>query len=72
MEGKIFWVSGPAGSGKSTTCQLMARMKGYIYFEADCLEGLINTFTDINAENASLAAFAAKPLKVLNMILSDA
>ena len=27
--GKIYWLSGVPGAGKSTTCQLMAREKGY-------------------------------------------
>ena len=64
-QGKIYWLSGPPGAGKSTTCQLMAREKGYIYYEADCTPQLINPFTDLNAENPSMASFTSKPLKVI-------
>ena len=30
--GKIYWLSGPPGAGKSTICQLMAREKGFRQF----------------------------------------
>ena len=62
--GKVFWLSGPPGAGKSTTCQLMAREKGYRYFEADCTMNLVNPFTDIHVDNPSMASFQAKSLKV--------
>ena len=62
--GRIFWLSGPPGTGKSTTCQLMARKKGFVYYEADATMGLINPFIDINTENPSLATMRGKPLKV--------
>ena len=42
----------------------MAKEKGYVYYEADCIANLINPFTDINAENPSIAGFKSQPLKV--------
>ena len=45
----------------------MAREKGYIYYEADCTGSLINPFTDIYADNPSMASFSSKPLKVLTV-----
>ena len=63
-QGKIYWLSGPPGAGKSTTCQLMAREKGYIYYEADCMMQMINPFTDVNVENPTMASFKSKALKV--------
>ena len=62
--GKVYWLSGPPGAGKSTTCQLMARKKEYVYFEADATMNLINPFTDINVDNPSMASFKGKSLKV--------
>ena len=56
---------GPPGAGKSTTAQRMARSHGYVYYEADCFFMFVNPFVDINAEEASLAMAAQKPLKVL-------
>ena len=63
-EGKIIWLSGPFGAGKSTTCQLLARKNDFIYYEADCTAHLINPFTDVNVENPTMASFTSKALKV--------
>ena len=63
-QGRIFWLSGPPGTGKSTTCQLMARKKGYVYYEADATMALINPFIDINIENPSLSTMKGRPMKV--------
>ena len=62
--GRIIWLSGAPGSGKSTTCQLMARERGYNYYEADAVLQLTNPFVDVRADNPTMAAFAGKPLKV--------
>ena len=43
---------------------MMAKEKGYVYYEADCIANLINPFTDISAENPSIAGFKSQPLKV--------
>ena len=69
--GKIYWLSGPPGAGKSTTCQLMARLKDYRYYEADCTMQLINPFTDIYVDNPSIASFSAKSLKVCKLKYSS-
>jgi len=61
--GKLYWLTGPPSSGKSTTCQLLARNKDFVYFEGDAAIGLINPFTDINAENLTSAIFTGKSLK---------
>lgn len=63
-QGKIYWLSGPPGSGKSTTCQLMAREKGYVYYEADCVMNFCNPFVDPNVENPSSAGLKQPSLKV--------
>ena len=42
----------------------MAREKGFIYYEADCMLQLINPFVDIHAKNPFMAAMQSKPLKV--------
>ena len=64
MPGKIFWVTGPPGAGKSTTCQLLARHHGYIYLEVDGFGFWFNPFPDLNAGNISVTAHKAKALKV--------
>ena len=62
--GKMLWFSGPPGSGKSTTAQLLARNNGYIYYEADCMSIFVNPFIDIHAPEPSIAQMNQKPLKV--------
>ena len=63
-QGKLVWLSGPPGAGKSTTGQMMGKEAGYVYFEADCTMNCLNPFVPLDAENATLAAFQQKPLKV--------
>ena len=63
-QGRLVWISGPPGSGKSTTGQLMGKESGFIYLEADCLMHFVNPFVPTNVENPSLAGFRQKPLKV--------
>ena len=65
-QGKIYWLSGPPGAGKSTTCQLMARQKGFIYYEADCMAHLTNPFIDVHVDDSELtmSCMTSKPLRV--------
>ena len=36
VPGKILWLSGAPGMGKSTSAQMLGRDHGYVYYEADC------------------------------------
>ena len=64
--GKVIWLSGPPGAGKSTTAQLMGRDAGYVYYEADCALNFLNPFVPSDVDNPTIAAFRQKPLKVLD------
>ena len=63
-QGKLVWLSGPPGAGKSTTGQMMGKESGYVYYEADCTMQGLNPFVPLDSENPTLAAFRQKPLKV--------
>ena len=63
-QGKVYWLSGPPGSGKTTTCQLMAKKNDFIFYEADAMLILVNPFVDINVDNVGKAFIHQKPLKV--------
>ena len=71
-QGKIIWFSGPPGSGKSTTAQLLAKNNGYVYYEADCLSLFVNPYIDIHTPNPSMAQINQKPLKGMSKDLMRA
>merc|ERR1711936_801906 len=52
--GKLIWLSGPPGAGKSTTGGLLGKNHGYIYYEADCFGMFCNPFVDPNVEEPTL------------------
>ena len=63
-QGKILWLSGPPGAGKSTTAQYIAREKGWIYYEADCFGNAVDPFVPLDAAEPTLAQMTQKPIKV--------
>ena len=63
-QGKLVWLSGPPGVGKSTTAQLLSRNFGYVYYEADCTMSFLNPFIPPNEENPTVSSFKQTPLKV--------
>ena len=63
VQGKIIWLSGAPGMGKSTTAQILAREDGYVYYEADCFTKLKNPYIPLDAANPSMAQVNQKNLK---------
>ena len=63
-QGKLVWLSGPPGAGKSTTGQLMSKESDWVYYEADCTGSFINPFVPSDIANPTMAAFVQQPLKV--------
>jgi len=54
-QGRLIWITGPPGLGKSTSAQLLSREHGFVYYEGDCFFGLRNPYIPANVENPSLA-----------------
>ena len=61
--GKLIWVVGVSCAGKSTVAQMLAKEKGYVYYEADCITMLCNPFPDLGADNLYDALMTSRPLK---------
>ena len=63
IQGKLLFISGPPGAGKSTSGLLLAKTKGYVYYEADCFMNFLNPYISLDAESPSVAAVSQPPLK---------
>ena len=55
-QGRLIWISGPPGLGKSTSAQLLSREHGFVYYEGDCFFALRNPYVPADVENPTLAA----------------
>lgn len=62
-QGKLIWISGPPGAGKSTTAQLFSRNNGYVYYEADCVMNHANPYIPKDRENPSMGQWYQNHIK---------
>ena len=65
--GKIVWFSGPPGSGKSTSAQMLGRKHGYVFYEGDCIMQSLSPFIDLNVEEPTMVQNEQIPLKVIQI-----
>ena len=56
-QGKILWLTGAPGMGKSTTAQLLGRNKGFVYYEGDCFGGGRNPYIPLDVPNPWFSQF---------------
>merc|ERR1719370_2509293 len=61
-QGRLIWITGPPGLGKSTSAQLLSRDHGYVYYEGDCFFGLRNPYIPPDVPEASLAQLKQRKL----------
>ena len=61
--GKLLWLSGAPGLGKSTSGLYLSRKAGYVYYEADAFGGHLNPYIPPNVAEPSLATMKQRPLK---------
>ena len=62
-KGSLMWISGPPGSGKSTSGLLLARNSGYVYYEADCFFWQNNPYISTDVDEPSNEMFTQKHLR---------
>jgi len=62
-QGKLLWITGPPGLGKSTSAQLLGRNHGYVFYESDCFGLIKNPYIPTDAENPTMAQVHQRALK---------
>ena len=63
IQGKLLFLSGPPGVGKSTSGLKLAQNSDYVYYEADCFLNLTNPYLPLDVKDPSLAFPKQPPLK---------
>jgi len=66
--GKLIWISGPPGSGKSTTARRMMETQGFVHYEGDCFLHNRNPYPPLTKNSAIDEVFAANAAKYLKGI----
>ena len=61
--GKLVWISGAPGFGKSTTARRMSETEGFVYYEGDCFMSHKNPYLPLGDESAIDALMVARPLR---------
>merc|ERR1712106_1029963 len=54
-QGKLLWITGTPGLGKSTSAQLLGKKHGYVYYEGDCFAGLKNPYIPKDVDSPPMA-----------------
>lgn len=61
-KGKLLFISGAPGLGKSTSGLILSRTNDYVYYEADCYGMHVNPYLPPDVEEPTLAVSKQKPL----------
>ena len=64
-QGKLIFLSGTPGSGKSSVALRLAQKEGFVYYEGDCFGNFTNPYIPLHVDEPSKAAVKQKPVKVI-------
>lgn len=70
--GKLIWITGAPGTGKSTTAHTLSKLFGYVYYEGDCFFEMVNSYIPPNADDPTMAVQKQKRLKGIPQEAIDA
>ena len=70
--GKLIWITGAPGTGKSTAAQMLSKMFGYVYYEGDSFIQMVNPYINPNADEPTNAVELQKRLKGIPQDVVDA
>ena len=62
-QGKLIWLSGAPGLGKSTSGLLLARKANYVYYEADAFMNHANPYVSTDVDDPTIAMLSQNFLK---------
>ena len=71
-KGKLLWISGAPGFGKSTSGLLLGRKFGFVYYEADAFMGHVNPYIPLTVEEPIIAIATQNFLKGVTQDRADA
>ena len=54
INGKIVFLCGAPGAGKSSSAYLLAKHHGFVYYEGDCLMTMSNPYIPLDADNPTM------------------
>ena len=66
-QGKLIWLSGAPGAGKSTSGLLLSQRSGFVFYEADTFLLHVNPYIPKDADNPAKACAFQNPLKNLDL-----
>ena len=61
--GRLVWITGAPGLGKSTSAQLLNKTAGWVYYEVDCFTKCRNPYIPPDRENPTIMASLQTPLQ---------
>ena len=64
QQGKILFLSGAPGAGKTTSAYMLAKNHGYVYYEGDCFTHMANPYVPLDVDNHQpLQYYMQSPIK---------